>query len=274
MHLIDNEATNDKNERIKVTISQKYSSNITHLIMDFQDIFEQDSHGLKTLKMYLLILAILNKCKLVRYEWLIHCNDKKKWLNLSDYSLDAYVGNDLYDLNQQDDFDIKLAKLVRKVENASFNRKLLSSLKNVFIMNDESSKENKNDSNNNTNQSNLSLFKDFFATSNCNFNTINDILIEIMTKLGAHITSRVNCSSMIIAIDKTYDYNENNQSDLERIESDKFNFIKSIEQFKNLIRKKSGVEIISSNWILNCILDNNFLNKDEYLLEFICPSKK
>ena len=271
---MDNEATNEKKEKIKAVISQKYHSNTTHLLMDFQETFEQENNDLNTLKMYLLILAIINKCKLVRYEWLIHCNNKNKWLDTTDYSLDAYVGNDLYDLDQQDDFDIKLAKLVRKVENASLNRKLLSSLKNVFIMNDEFMKENKNDSNNNTNQSNLSIFKDFFATSASNFNSIHDILIELMTKFGAHITSRVNCSSMIIAVDKTYDYDENNQSDLDRIEEDKLNFLKSIKKYKNLIRKKNGVEIISSNWLINCILENSLLDKDEYLLEFIYPNKK
>jgi hypothetical protein len=269
---MDSEATNDKHERIKATINQKYNSNTTHLIMDFQATFEQETHCLclSTLKMYLLILATLNRCKLVRFEWLIHSNNKKKWLNISDYSLDTYVGNDMYDLDQQDDFDIKLAKLVRKVENSSLNRKLFSSLKNIFIMNDDFMKENKNDSNSNTN---LSIFKDFFATSNSNFDSINDILIDIMTKLGAHIISRVNCCSIIVAVDKTYDYDDNNQSDLDKIEHDKLNFVKSINKFKHSIRKKNGVEIISSNWIMNCILDNCLLEKDEYLLEFIYPDK-
>ena len=37
MHLMDNEATNEKKERIKAVINQKYHSNTTHRIMDFQE---------------------------------------------------------------------------------------------------------------------------------------------------------------------------------------------------------------------------------------------
>lgn len=231
--LID--SVNQNNATTLAKSNDKYTQQTTHLLVDFKTSFET-ADSLSLNKKCLLVLAALNNCKIVRFEWLKHSQAYNTWLDEADYLIESYVEEDLSEYDQ-DEFDIKLIKFIRNLKNGKHSKDVFSLHKNVYVMEDHGVDES------NLNESEFDFEKCFDNSNSCflykensTFNYITDLLI----KCGANLTSRVGLAEIIIAID-------DGQMDKTELRD---SFEACLIEFKKSIRKKCGVKVISSEWVL------------------------
>ncbi len=275
----EDECDNNSHQKkfpISCFIKKLYSSNTTHLILDFTLLFDSDENGtnntkpnLDLNKKCLLVLAALNQTKIIRYEWLQHSLNKSAWVDETKYMLESYVGPDLSEYDEQE-FDIRLIRMLRYLKNHKMSH-IFQAYKNVYIIEhgenltesemqlDESEQEN---SSSQISQCSFSFFKEK--------NTTYDHLVNIMTKCGGHLTSRPQQAELIIAVDRTQDF-EDMQKYRKEIKHEMVYFKQKAEELSRLIRKKEGVSIVSSDWILDCLLENDILDPIIYELKKILP---
>ena len=82
-------------------------------------------------------------------------------------------------------------------------------------------------------------------------NTTYDYLTELMIKCGANLTSRVALAELIVAIDKSNDYDSNCTNGQVRLTNDRAQFRKSLQDMaKNIRKKQDGIKVVSSDWII------------------------
>ena len=107
-------------------VSEQYNQRTTHLIVDCKSAFEDNL--LSVNDKLVLVLAALNKCKIVRYQWLKKSCQKMKWIDDANYLLENYIDEDLASYDQ-DHFDTKLICKIIK----NFNIKLLDYISYSFL---------------------------------------------------------------------------------------------------------------------------------------------
>jgi hypothetical protein len=87
--------------------------------------------------------------------------------------------------------------------------------------------------------------------------TTYDYLTEILTKCGACLTSRVALAELIVAIDKTYDYNSDTPLGQVQLEKDRNAFRDCMNELSKKLRtKQAGIMVVSSEWIIG--IENNY----------------
>lgn len=222
-------------DSIKGDFEKNYCSKTTHLIIDFKRTFEQQEININ--KKCLLIAAAVNKCRLVRFEWILHSRKKKQFIDVKKYLIENYI-NDL-DEYEEEDFDIKLIRLIRHLKDKKHQLgqlSLFSHLKQIYLIKENTDLEKDDD--------------DFDVMMKNKMNTIYDYFIDIMSKFGANLTSRAGMAELIIAIDKTDDLDLNNKEHRLVVEKERDYFVKCVNEIQNLTRKKSSVQILSSSWII------------------------
>ena len=193
----------NQNDMIKSIFLTSYNSNTTHLVIDFVRTFDGNSKSINTSAKFTLLLAALKGCHLIRYEWLLHSKVKDKWTEETKYLLESYVGENLNDLDEEEqyDYDIRLIKFYQNLKQTS-HLDLFSKQGNIYLLNCNEILANGNESIFNDSQSS-------FSDSFINFKSkdkISDYLYEIVTKFNGLITSRVACADLIIVIDKSNDF--------------------------------------------------------------------
>lgn len=210
-------------DRTQVKQLGSYNKKCTHLIVDFGQTFEIDQVDID--HKLILITAALNKCKIIRFEWITHSLKTRRWLNELKYSIESYLDHDLdeYDPN---DFDVRLIKLIRRLKEPSCQLdrlKLFSHLKSVCLINEnevESDDENE-------------------LSFSSGVQTTYDYLNGLLNRFGANLTSRASVAEAIILIDRN---NELAETD------DFWRYFRGKNEKE--IRKRSNVQIVSSNWII------------------------
>jgi len=141
-------------------------------------------------------------------------------------------------------------------------RNTFASYKNIYVIEELNESCSNDDTYNKSNTSN-DEFNDFDMGQSLKPNELSnswftlkkfttyDYLTEIMTKCGACLTSRVALAELIVAIDKTNDYNTETSSGRMQLEKDRNIFREcAIELRKKLRSKQSGIQIVSSDWII------------------------
>lgn len=110
------EKEHNQHETILAKVSELYNQRTTHLIIDFNAMFNEDATT-RTISLHekcVLILAALNRCKIVAYQWLKKSQQKMKWLDEENFLLENFFDQDLnsYDREQ---FDVKLTSKRLKI---------------------------------------------------------------------------------------------------------------------------------------------------------------
>jgi len=78
-----------------------------------------------------------------------------------------------------------------------------------------------------------------------------DYLTEILTKCGACLTSRVALAELIVAIDKTYDYNSETPRGQAQLAKERNAFRDCMHELSRKLRtKQAGIMVVSSEWII------------------------
>ena len=260
----------NQTQLISCLVNKKYEFKTTHLIIDFNRVFDP-VHIKQTLnlnKKCLLLLATLNECKIIRYEWLSHSWQNSQWLEETEYLLESYIESDLDDYDEEDDFDVKLIRFINNLQEKKFSQ-FFSKYKNVYVIpeleyesGDETELQNASQT---SNRNMLDMTLNIFKSKNTTF----DYLSEILTKCGCHLTSRPQQAELIFAIDRTHDFSIDRSKHEDEIEKESQYFIEKTNELKNEVRKKGGVRVISSDWILGknhiyfCILNRS---KFDFLL--------
>lgn len=116
-------------------LSEEYSVKTTHLVVDFERTFQDDVLSVET-RLHLAAAALIDRCKLVRFEWILHSQKCRRWLDTAKYTLDAYVENcDDYD---QNDFDVRLVHSLRTFRTGHIAEQqtsvMFSNIRNIFLM--------------------------------------------------------------------------------------------------------------------------------------------
>jgi hypothetical protein len=178
-----------------------------------------------------------------------HSLIKRRWLEEAKYLLENYIGEELGDYSDTD-FDVQVVRMIRRLKAGSRFR-VFGGEKKMFVIKErlESGKVECGDE------------VAFFEKKS----TLQTYLSQIIQKCGGEMTSRVEEADIMIALDRTNDYDENNEVHLKRIEMDQKHFVVCIEKLKRLVTK-AKVEVISSEWVLDCILEDRVLHKDDYSL--------
>jgi len=178
-----------------------------------------------------------------------HSLIKRRWLEEAKYLLENYIGEELGDYSETD-FDVQVVRMIRRLK-ASSRFRVFGGEKKMFVIKErqESAKVECGDE------------VAFFEKKS----TLQTYLSQIIQKCGGEMTSRVEEADIMIALDRTNDYDENNEVHLKRIEMDQKHFVTCIEKLKRLVTK-AKVEVISSEWVLDCILEDRVLHKDDYSL--------
>jgi hypothetical protein len=274
-----NESQEESSDSQVITcyMNKKYTQNTTHIMIDFNNFFDPNiiHSKLNLNKKCLLILAAVNECKIIRFEWLKHSWKKSEWLEELDFLVESYLESEIDAYDEADDFDVKLIRLVRNLKNKKCSQ-FFSSFKNIYIM--EQREDCNEDVCSTANATKSRIDEDavdesgldltgtmleksaFFEATNLslnifkNKNSTYDYLIEILTKCGAHLTSRVQHAELIIAIDRTQDFSQDVDKFQAEIESERVHFTETIQEMQKLVRKKEGVQVISSDWILGIFI--------------------
>ncbi|CAF0900151.1 unnamed protein product [Brachionus calyciflorus] len=249
-----------RDEIINSVFFNNFNSSITHIVIDFEKKFDGNT-VISTNNKFMLILAALKECKIIRYEWLLHSEIKLKWNAEKKYLLESYIDQDLNELDkeEQNEFDIRLIKFIRNLK-LTDRIDLFSKYGNIYISNNENSyDENENDTQNS--------FSDSF-TSFKSKEKLYDYLHEVITRCNGLITSRVACADLILAIDKAddYDSSEHGKACLKQVA---ICLKSSLDEIKNKltnckIRKK--IPVVSSNWVLDTVLDNCEKKQGDYTI--------
>ena len=144
----------------------------------------------------------------------------------------------------------KIALIRQLKENGQLKKNLFASFQPIYVM-EELNEADTDDAGNNSQldfDKSTDLCSSWFSFKK---NTTYDYLTELMTKCGANLTSRVALAQIIVAIDKTNDYDSNCTSGQLRLETDRDTFRQSVKQLEKCIRKKQdGIMVVSSDWII------------------------
>jgi hypothetical protein len=271
-------------ELVTCFMHKRFSANSTHIIIDFNKFFDPDkARDILTLnKKCLLTLAVLSSCKITRIEWLKHSWRYSKWREESQFLLESYLESEIEAYDPTDDFDVKLIRLIDNVKRNKME-KFFSAYKNIYIIDQENDdeqqddefdatvnmmhetvegEENYDEEDDNdddefelvaTSRSGGKKSKLFNATTNTSVNIFRtknstyNLLDEILRKCGAHKASRARCAELFIVVDRTtHDFN----LDDTEIERERSHFFQKIDEITPHVRRKEGVPVISSNWIL------------------------
>ena len=221
----------------KETVVQKQfnTTTTTHLIVDFETAFDEANIDLRS--KLIIIICALKKFKIIRLEWLTHSKTKQVWLDEEKYLLQNYLGQDLSEYSEND-FDVQVVKLIRKLENED-NLTCLSRFKDIFIIKERL--DNKL----------CPAFDD--VTLFANKSSLQTILSQIITLCGGAVTNEVRRGRLMIAMDKTNDYDEKNQSHKEKVKLDQQYFVMCISKLKSMI-ERPNVNVISSEWVIGKLI--------------------
>lgn len=244
--------SNESRSEIITTHQKQFNSNTTHLIVDFEQIFDTGDVDLKA--KLIILLAVLNNCKIVRYEWLNHSIKKMYWLNEEKYCLENYIEDDINEYSDSD-FDVKVVKMIRHLKLSKIN--LFSQNMEIFLI-----KERQESNKSNIEFDDLTLFD--------KKSTLQVYLSQIIQKCGGVVSGKVRDAELMVALDKTNDYDDDNQTHQNKIKLDQNYFVTCIKKMKKMI-KREEVDVLSSEWILDCILENKILDKQDYRLVRLRP---
>jgi hypothetical protein len=233
----------DDKAKCSISVSRIFSTNSSHLIIDFVQMFEKSIQI--DLKTKLIILqAVLNKCKIIRIEWISHCKMKKCWLDERSYLLENYLSKDLNEYDEYE-FDVRLVKLIRRLPSIKLD--LFSAYKNVFIIRERSESKLTSEIDSDDNEEIDDNSKKVKIKS-----TLHFFLSELLVKCGSILTNNPSKAELLIAIDKTNDYDENNKAHANKIKMDQKYFLNNINKLKNLISHE--LNVISSEWVLGKLI--------------------
>jgi hypothetical protein len=101
------EKDDNHSETILAKVSELYNQRTTHLIIDLNAMFNEEATIISLHEKCVLILAALNRCKIVAYQWLKKSQQKMKWLNEENFLLENFFDQDLNSYDR-DNFDVKL----------------------------------------------------------------------------------------------------------------------------------------------------------------------
>lgn len=216
----------------------------------------------------MLLKAASNRCKLIRFEWVLNSKIRNQWLDESKYLLENYVSSETFDDYDEMAFDIQLIKFIR-AQNEPHSQKvnLFARFKNIYLIRDSSEYENdldhddvddnNDDDDDDYHKQSADDINELDVLLKRRQNTLYDLFIDLLTKFGATLTSRASMAEFIIAIDKTNDFDddENNNEHRIAIENEKAHFDKCIKHIEHRLRKKNGAQILSSNWIIGKFLE-------------------
>jgi hypothetical protein len=253
----------NSNVEFKVRTSEEYNQRTTHLIIDCKLLFDENEFiGIK--EKCVLLLAALNKCKLIRVEWLKRCRLKGKWIDEDKYLLENYIDQNLSSYDQ-DQFDVKLIGFLRQLpQNIKFKRNLFSGYKNLYVMEEIMNSDADESESNENNQ----LCNSWFSFKS---NTTYDYLTELLTKCGACLTSRVALAELVVTIDKTNDYDTDTSHGERRLEQDRSLFKDAMNDLTRVLRKKQdGIMVVSSDWVIDTLVEDSCHDLKEF--EITCLS--
>lgn len=211
-------------------------SNTSHLVIDFEAVLSRSIP--KTIDKLAIILSIMKFCKIMRYEWLIHSELKRKWCPEDPYTLESYIDIDLDCLEEeQSEFDVRLVKFERSLK-LTDRVDLFSKYGNIYLL-----------SSDNENLNEVSLSDSFFRPSNL----LYDYFHEIISRCNGLITSRAACADLIILIDTSNDYETKTKQGAELVLQDAIKFKKIFKEIRDKLIKckiRKKINIISSNWVI------------------------
>jgi hypothetical protein len=242
--------------RVEASLEDSFGVESTHLILDFKRIFQNNSQQINLKYKLIMLNAALRRCKIVSYEWIEQSRVRKKWLGEKSFEMESYLGDSLVNYKYADTdevnekeaqerskaFDVRMARLLRLCKN-KISHDLFKKCKNVYIIPEAPQLQQPNQS-----CSSQSDFEssNFFA----DYDTCQCLLSELIVKCGGHITSRMECAELLIAVDKTNDYDEESNVDKTKIELEQNYFAEKILEYRRKLRKKSGVQVLTSDWII------------------------
>ena len=107
------EKEGNQTDIVLAKVNEFYNQRTTHLIIDYNRMFEFDENDqtsqtiLTFHEKCVLVLAALNRCKIVSYQWLKKSQQKMKWLDEENFLIENFLDDDsnVFDL---DHFDVKL----------------------------------------------------------------------------------------------------------------------------------------------------------------------
>lgn len=249
---LNSQYSESNKNKINCLINKEFNLNTTHLIIDFNGTFERDLKQLDTNRKFLLLLAAIKNCKLIRFEWLLHSFKKSYWIDEDRYLIQSYIGSDL-DQYEENDFDIKLIKFIRGLNQTS-KMSLFSSCGFIYLLKNEEDYLNSLSSDSVANKSQSSSFSDSFSKFSDSFsifkskNKLYDHVFELITKCEGRITSRVACADLIVYIDILGDSGSDKRSDKESEYLE--GCLGDIEKTIKKSRKRKQLEVVSSDWIM------------------------
>ncbi len=172
----------------------------------------------------------------------------------------------------EDEFDLKLLKLINKLSSQTSNQplNLFSEFKNVFILEERRAKLNGNDDSIDLISSQLTRSLELNEQRNNAFLEINenisDYLQQILLKCGGHVISRMKFASMLIAVDKLLDYDEELES--KEIQAEQSYFRDCVNRLKETFMERSSkhLQILSSDWVIDSVLGMELAEKKNYVL--------
>ena len=249
------------------------SKDTTHLIVDFDHLFGS-TESLKLFVKCKLLFAALNRTRIVRYEWLTHSLKRKCWLDEKKYLLANYIEQDGdYDENE---FDLRLLKLIENLDD-QITSQLFQHERNIFIF-DECHHQNDNDDDDGIELKMKAMTLGESSSSSSSFlevrDRLRDYLSELIVTCGGHVTSRLKNARLMIAIDKmSSDYASSSSSSSgddqtsEAVEREQSHFRQCIDEMeREVMREQCCCQVLSSDWIIDSLLERRVLDKTSYML--------
>ena len=150
---------------------------------------------------------------------------------------------------------MKKKDLIRHLQQeAKLKRNIFSSFKNIYVVEEQSEEAvaNSNDDEDFNISKSAELCNSWFSLKQ---STTYDYMTELLVKCGACLTSRVALADLIIAVDKTNDYDTDTSSGQIRLETDRVRFVASMQELRTKLRRKQdGIMVVSSDWIVCALL--------------------
>ena len=215
------------------------------MLVDFEQEFVNKQPELKT--KLILLMAALNGCKIVRLEWLVHSGSNQAWLDEDKYLLENYLGEDLTTYDELD-FSVRLVQLIRRLNANESSNNYFERFTNIFVIRERT--ENKTNPAYEISVSDME--EDEPLKAKRHNSPLSYWLRHLVVKCGGQLTNNPFQAELMIAIDRTGDYDEENKRDANKIKMDQKYFLNCIKKLKCVI--SSNVQVISSEWILgrNC----------------------
>ena len=233
-----------------------FSMRTTHVLADFDESFSPER--LLTRHKCQLVLACLNGAVLVDREWLLQCVTARRWLDERTFTLDYYMDQEI-DAYDPRDFDTRLLRLMRRLAAAAdVNSKLFASHRNLLIVDVEADDES-------------ATAAELSMELRLERRPTREYVATLVQRCGGHLTSRVSHADMIVAVDESAA-----AAAAVEVASSGKRWQRRLLQLAKRVGKRRGdrgVPAVSSDWVLDSLLESSLRSVKKYQMATIYPKQ-